>query len=164
MARMIFRKCFYIFLFNVFCLVSTVSAEEMLDWQECIKEAAKNHPDLIAAQEQIRESRAGKDITASGLYPQISANLNAGTGRTASGNTSATVKDGYNYGLSGTQLIFDGIKTINEVKAAKEDIKAFQENFKFTSVTVRFRLRSAFISLLKAQEMLKITEEIFQIR
>ncbi len=161
---MIFRKCFYIFIFLAFGLASIAAAEETLDWQECIKEAAKNHPDLIAAQERVKESQAGKDIAVSELYPQISANLNASTGKTQSGNTSAVIKDSYSYGLSGSQLIFDGIKTINNVNAAKENIKASRQNFNFTSVTVRFKLRSAFVNLLKAQELLKITEEIFQIR
>ena len=163
---MIFKKYFYILLFFLFFFygLTAIASEEVLDWQSCIKEAAKNHPDLIAAQEQIKQSQAGKDITASGLYPQIDANLNAATGRSASGNASASIGDNYNYGLSGSQLIFDGVKTINNVNAAKETVKASQENFRYTSVTVRYNLRSAFIALLRAQEMLKITQEIFQIR
>ncbi|MDD5653824.1 MAG: TolC family protein, partial [Candidatus Omnitrophica bacterium] len=85
------------------------------------------------------------------------------TGRTSSGGSGST-NDSYNYGVSGTQLIFDGTKTINNVRAASETIKASQENFQFTSVTVRLRLRTAFVNLLKAQEALKITQEIYDIR
>jgi len=139
-------------------------AQEALTWEDCIKEAAKNHPDLIAAEQEIKQSQAAKRITASALYPQLDSNLDASTKRTASNNSVAAISDSYNYGLSATQLIFDGKKTINNVLAAAENISAAKQNFKYTSATVRYRLRSAFIDLLKTQEMLRITQEIYEIR
>ena len=146
----------------LFCLVCSgkAIAQEELDWGACIKEAAKNHPDLIAAQQEIKQSESSKQQTASGLFPQIIAD--AGGSRTKKSSSIAT--DSYSYGASGTQLIFDGAKTINNVKAAQEDISAAKQGYRFTSTTVRYRLRSAFIDLLKAQEMLRITEEIYNIR
>jgi len=141
----------------------SVRAEELLTWGECINEAAKNHPDLIAAQEQVKESEASKKITASTLYPQVGSNLSASTGRNDTGTSNST-SDSYSYGVTGSQLIFDGMQTINNVKSASENIKAAKQNFKFTSATVRYRLRSAFVSLLKTQEMLNITQEIYKIR
>ncbi len=150
----------------LFCNFSSVNAyaQEPLTWEDCIKEAAKNHPDLIAAEQEVKQSEASKRITANTLYPQIDSNLDASTKRTASNNAVATISDSYNYGLSATQLIFDGKKTINNVLAAAENISAAKQNFKYTSATVRYRLRSAFIDLLKTQEMLRITQEIYEIR
>ncbi len=136
------------------------AAEEALTWHDCLKEAAANHPDLIAAQENIKQSQASKKITASALFPQVNSNLGASTAKTTAGGTSDT----YSYGLTGTQLLFDASKTGDKVKAAQENIKAAEENFRFTSSAVRFRLRSAFIDLLKAQELLSITNEIYKIR
>jgi len=150
-----------LFLFTASC---SLAAEENLTWYECLLEAAINHPDLIAAEEEIRQSEAGKRITASALFPQVDSNLNTSTARTATDTSKASIKDAYNYGVSGTQLIFDGVKTINEVNAAKENIKASKQNFRYTSATVRYRLRSAFANLLRAQEMLRITQEIYNIR
>jgi outer membrane protein TolC len=138
-------------------------AEETLTWEDCIKEAAKNHPDLIASQESVKQSEASKKITASTLFPQVDSNLSAKTARTDTGTSNAT-GDTYTYGVTGTQLLFDGTKTINNVKAAKEFIIAAKQGFRFTSSQVRFRLRTAFVNLLKAQEMLRITEEIYNIR
>jgi outer membrane protein TolC len=143
--------------------LNKVFAEEILTWQDCIREAAKNHPDLIASQESIKQSEASKKITASTLFPQVSASVDASTARTDTGSSAATA-DTYSYGVSGTQLLFDGAKTVNNVKAASEDIKAARQGFRFTSATVRFRLRTAFINLLKAQELLHITQEIYSIR
>jgi len=157
-------KIYYITLFFLFTFCGLVSAEEFLSWQDCVKEAAKNHPDLIAAVEEIKQSEADKRITASTLFPQIDANLNASTARTATDNKPGATADSYTYGVSGTQLIFDGTKTINDVRANTEDIKASQQNYKFTSTQVRLSLRTAFINLLKAQELIRVTEEIIKIR
>jgi outer membrane protein TolC len=144
-------------------------AEEVLSWHECIREAAKNNPSLISAQEGVKESQASKKITASGLWPHI--DINAGVTRTGTETTSETTgittkktSNSYSYGVSGSQLIFDGFKTINEVNTAAENIKAAQEGYRFTSSEVRLNLRTAFINLLKAQELVKVAEEILKIR
>jgi len=152
-------------LFIVF--LNNVSAEDILTWQDCIKEAQKNHLDLISAQEGVKQSEASKKITASALFPQISSNAAGSTAKTSitsSGSTTNKTTDTYTYGITGTQLLFDAAKTINNVKAASENVKAAQYNYRFTSTAVRLRLRTAFINLLKAQELLKITQEIYDIR
>ena len=144
-----------------------VIAEEILTWQDCVKEAQKNHPDLISAEENVKQLEASKKITASTLFPQIDSNVGGSTVKTTtttSGTTTSKTTDTYTYGVTATQLIFDGTKTINDVKAASENLKAAQFSYRFTSTEVRLRLRTAFISLLKAQELLNITEEIYNIR
>ena len=156
-------KFFSLTSFFILCFFRQAAALEALEWKDCLREAAKNHPDLIAAEEEVKQSEARRKITASALFPQINSSLNASTVRTDTGK-SDSIADTYNYGLIGTQLIFDGIKTISNVNAAAENIKAAKENFSFTSSTVRFRLRTAFIDLLRAQEMLRITREIYAIR
>ncbi len=138
-------------------------AQEVLTWDECIGEAAKNNPDLIAAEQQIKQSEASKKITASTLYPQVDASLSATTARNDTGISNSS-GDTYTYGVTGSQLIFDGLQTINNVKAAGQNIQASKQNYRFTSATVRYNLRSAFVGLLRVQNMLRITQEIFNIR
>jgi len=143
-------------------------AGEILNWEACIEEAQKNHPDLISAEENIKQLEASKKITASTLFPQIDSSVDASRAKTTSVSSSGTkttkTANTFTYGASATQLLFDGLKTLDNVKAASENIKAAQYNYKFTSTEVRLRLRTAFISLLKAQELLNITEEIYNIR
>lgn len=142
-------------------------AEEPLSWKDCIKEAMKNHPDIIFAVEAVRQSEAAKKITASGLYPQVDATASATRERdrtVSSGNTTKSTQNSFNYGASATQLLFDARKTSDNVRAGAENIKAAQYNYKFTSAAVRFRLRSAFIDLLKSQESLNISSQIYDIR
>jgi outer membrane protein TolC len=135
------------------------SDAEKLSWGQCIQEAAKNHPDLIASQQIVKQSEASQQQTASGLFPQITSSLSAQTSQSSGQETNS-----YGYGVSASQLLFDGNKTVNNLKASSEDIVAAKQGFRFTSTSVRFRLRSAFVDLLGAQEMLRITEEIYNIR
>jgi len=159
MARY-FKFFIIIYLVLIFASISGASAEETLTWQGCIKEAARNHPDLVSAKEAINQSEAAKSITKSTLFPQVSADLRASETKTSG---SKSVKD-YTYGASATQLVFDGVKTINNVKAASETIKASQQAYRFTSSQVRLRLRTAFVNLLRAQELIKVTDDIIKIR
>lgn len=128
----------------------------MLAWDDCVKEAGKNHPDLISAQEELNQAKADKAITASDLLPQISSSLSERTSRTAT----ATQTDTYSYSVTGEQLLFDGGKTPYDIASASEDVKSAQYNYEVTSSNVRLRLRSAFVELLKAQEFLYIAEDI----
>jgi len=145
--------------------LGSACAEEMLTWNDCLAEAKINNPTLISAAEAVKQQKAGKAIAASSFYPQINASADASTSKRDSGGSgSGTTSDSYSYGASGSQLVFDGFKTLNDVKAASENINAAKENYRFTSSEVRLNLRNAFINLLRAQELVKVAEEIIKIR
>jgi outer membrane protein TolC len=140
--------------------IARAGAEEVLTWEDCVHESAKNHPDLIAATEGVKGSEAARAVSASGEYPQVDAKV---TGSTSKSSGQAR-SENYSTALSGSQLVFDGKKTINNVKAAGENIQASKQNYRYTSSSVRQALRAAFVNLLKQQEMKRITQEIFEIR
>jgi outer membrane protein TolC len=145
----------------VFAILCTPAfADETLTWDDCLREAAKNHPDLISAQEAVEQSKDTKAIAQSGLLPQASGSASLATSQSeTSGNSRSSA-----LAISGTQLLFDGFKTINSTHAAFENIKAAKENFRFTSTQIRLRLRSAFVDLLKAQTLAGLTQEIYTLR
>jgi TolC family type I secretion outer membrane protein len=149
---------FFILIFSACIMTGAGFAEETLTWEDCLAEAKKNNPDLIVAVENINQQKAAKTITASALFPQVSAQANASTAKTKESG------DSYSYGANGSQLVFDGFKTFNNIKAASENINAAKENYRFTSSEVRLNLRNAFINLLKAQELVRVAEEILKIR
>ncbi|MDD4910514.1 MAG: TolC family protein [Candidatus Omnitrophica bacterium] len=161
-------KIFTIILAFVCGAPEIARAQEVFTWEDCLAQAKENNPELISAAEGIKLQRSEKDITASGLYPQFSADVDASTSKTSttssSGITTSATNDSYSYGISGSQLIFDGFKSINDLKAASENVKAAQQAYRFTSSEVRLNLRSAFINLLRAQELIRVAEEIVQIR
>ncbi len=154
------QRISYLFMIVFFLFARVGHAQETLTWEDCLKEAAENHPDLIIAYEEITQSKGDKTIAASSLFPQISADAAISTSHFKHSGSSKSSS----YGVSGEQLIFDGLKTVNDTRAASENIKAAKESYRFASSQVRWRLRTAFIGLLRAQSLVKITEDIRQIR
>lgn len=151
------------------CFAQAREEKKSLTWVECVSLAQRNHPDLISAQESVKESQAGLDITASGQYPQVTADagVSASKSRTRNDDTGVTTRKtshSYSYGANARQLLFDGAKTANQVESGKENIIVALQSFRYSSADIRQRLRTAFITMLKAQELIKITQEIFEIR
>jgi outer membrane protein TolC len=136
------------------------AAEEALTWQDCVKEALQNHPDLVSAKESIGQAEAGKKITESGRLPQVDARANQSSSKSPSGGTS----DNSSIGINGTQLLYDGSRTKSDVKAASENIKGTEYNYQVISSQVRQRLRNAYVNLLKAQELIPLSEGIVKRR
>ncbi len=153
-----------ILLFVSFILTDAY-ADEPMTWEDCVHEAGNNHPDLISSSEKLKQARADKIITQSAILPHISSEMNRNrTGITAkneiTGVTTSIVNDTYSYGINGKQLLFDGFKTFHDIGAASETIKAFHYDYAVASSNVRLSLMTAFAGLLRAQELVSITEEI----
>ncbi|UCG34708.1 MAG: TolC family protein [Candidatus Omnitrophota bacterium] len=138
-----------------------VGAQEAFQWEDCVKEAYVNNPDLISAAQGLKQTEADKRITQSAALPQISTEL---TGKKSKAAASNKQSDSYSYGVSGRQLLFDGFKTSNDIAAAKEDVKASQYNYAVVSSNVRLNLRTVFAELLRAQALISLTEDIAQRR
>lgn len=139
-------------------------AEEPLAWDDCVREAARNNPDLISAAETVRQQKAAKFSTQSGLLPQVTGSVDASRSESTSSVTSSSIGNSFSYGVNSTQLIFDGFATINDINAATENEKAAKENYRFVSSDVRLSLRTAFVGLLRAQDLIGVTEDILEIR
>ncbi|MBF0485674.1 MAG: TolC family protein [Candidatus Omnitrophica bacterium] len=149
--------------FGLFCQMA-FAAEKTMTWPECIKEASKNNPDLISARETINQSRASKGITLSSVFPLLNASASGAESKSKIDSQKTTTSDSYSYGVSGSLLIFDGLKSSNNIKAADQNIIAAEESYSFTSADIRFQLRTAFVNLLKAQQNKQVTQEIAKIR
>ncbi len=137
-----------------------MAAAEILTWEDCVLEALEQHPDLIASAQALNQAKASRAIVKSGALPQITGTLSAKTSQAAAGATT----DAYAYDISARQLVFDGFKTAYQLSSSSEDVNSAVYNYDFASSNVRLDLRSAFVELLKAQELLDITEDIAQRR
>lgn len=168
-----FKVFIIIFIAFSLFLASPVPAEETIEWKECVNEARVKHPDLAAAAEKIGQAKASKEITRSAVLPQIIGNFSETTQKgpsmssAVSGGTGAVAtssgrdaKTTYEYDLTGQQLLFDGFKTSYNLSGAERNITSSRYNYDVTSSNIRLRLRTAFVQLLTAQELLKVTEEI----
>ena len=157
----IYKRKVILIVLSIFVALAIVSAYgEVLTWQDCLREALQNNPDLLSAKEKINQTLEEKKITRSTLLPQITAGLSSKKSRTATRDVSNT----YSYNLTGKQLLFDGFKTIYDIKSASLSVKAAKYEYREISSSVRFNLREAFVNLLKAQKLVSLTEEIAQRR
>jgi len=144
-------------------------AETVMEWIECVKEAKDNNPNLTSAAEKVKQEKAAKEITRSALLTQITGTASEETSKSpsssSSGATVATTSTSkapttYDYGLDGSQLLFDGFKTSYNLSGAERNIIAARYNYDVTSSNVRLNLRSAFVDLLSSQELLNVTQQI----
>lgn len=140
----------------VVLLCSSALAAEILTWEDCVRESMRQHPDIIAAKEEVQAAKAKQGIASSQYLPQLSSDLSHSRSKT--GSQART--DKYSYGVSGKQLIFDGFKTRAEVKQAEAELNSAESAYQEVWAEVRSRLRSAFVELLRVQELVELTEEI----
>ncbi len=150
-------KILYITIFAL-CLLNAkpLYAQEILTWQECIRQAKENNPDLISAAEKTKQAIANKDIATSPMLPQITTGVSGSKSKTGSQKTASAST----YSVTGRQLIFDGFKTFNELSSSLYVLKAQRYDYVVVSSDVRLGLRYAFVSLLRAQDLIFITEDI----
>ena len=151
-----YAKIFVILSLLLFCFSNETKAEEILVWDDCVKEAIQNNPDLISAEEKLNQAKASQSIVRSKYLPRISGGMSGRRSDTDTGDTNST----YSYDITGRQLLFDGLKTSYDIASAAENVKSAQYSYEVTSSNVRLRLRTAFVRLLAAQDLLNITEDI----
>jgi outer membrane protein TolC len=130
-----------------------------ITWAECVSNAEINNPDIVSARESIMQKEADWGIARAPMLPQISASAGADKAYTVTEGASRNGKN-YTYGISAKQLIFDGFKTWYDLKSA--DVKTETQRYAYiaASATVRLNLRTAFVDLIKAQEMMTLAKDI----
>jgi outer membrane protein TolC len=139
-----------------------------ISWEECVKRAEMNNPDIISARETILQQEAATGVARAPLLPQVTATAsgqrNYTTGSSIRSGSSAygssTVSNSFAYGIEAKQLLFDGFKSYFDLQSAKTKESASHYNYLIASSTVRLNLRTAFVNLLKAQELVPIAKEI----
>lgn len=142
-----------------------------LSWQDCVEAALNNSPEILSAKAKLEQAKANSWIAKSYIFPQISASASA----SKTGNEpfmddnslsllSNLYSESYSYGLSGKQILFDGFKSLNDINKSNEDLNIAEVNYKITSANIRYKLRQSYINLMKAQELINITEDILQRR
>lgn len=131
-----------------------------LTWEDCVREARHNNPNLLLATEKLKQAGFNLSITKSNYYPQISGSAGAQTSKADGADRS----NSYSFGVSGRQLLFDGLKSQYNVAASSATLQASMYNYAVTSSNLRLQLKKDFVNLLKAQKLVAITSEIAQRR
>lgn len=151
-----FKKICILTFLSVLLIAGPSYSEEKITWEKCAHIAIGNNPELISAFERVKQAKKDKDIDLSSILPQIDSEASSRRGEASSGKTANT----HSYSVTGQQLVFDGFKTASEVSGAYKTIQAEEYNYTVTSSNVRLNLRNAFVGLMRAEELVNITENI----
>lgn len=150
------------FIIAVLFSVNGIAQEDtrVLTWEDCIKEAYNNHPELISAREKVKQSRYNKEGVFSAMQPSVEA---VSTAKRSVSQGKAPGND-FSYGLTGSQLLFDGFKVSNNERSAYELMLASMYDYSVVSSNIRLRLRNAYIELLRADADLVLSLDIVERR
>jgi len=142
--------------------IALEKGENVISWTDCVKITLRNNPELKSSRESVHQKKYSKGIARSSMLPQVSAGVSGS--KSADEDNNYTAEKRYSYSLSAKQLIFDGFKSYYDLRGAKSDIESAKRSYDVTSVSVRYDLRKAFITLQEAQSMIKIRKGILKRR
>lgn len=128
---------------------------EALEWKKIAEETLKSNPDLKSAKYEIDSAARSRDIAAGDYLPSATGEL----GRSSSQASGITLNN-TNIGLTAQQSFFNGFTTTGQVIGAEKTLEATRFNYEVTSANVRFRLRQAFVQLLKLERLIEVTRGI----
>jgi len=157
-------KCITItsFLAAVFSAVSAYSETGgmALTWRDCVVLTQKYNPGLVQAREEINKLNMKYLGSYSPMLPSVSATMDLSRSKTPVGPAGNSA----GYGIGARQMIFDGFRAIYDMKQAGENLRAGYYRYSVWESDIFFAVRSAFIQLLRAKELVRISGEIFKIR
>ncbi len=137
-----------------------------LTWRRCVEIASMYNPDLLSSREQVSQDAAGVGAARSTLLPQVEADASVSTGKKMATSVpgSGDRTNSYSYGITGRQLLFDGLKSVYDLDSAGKKLSESEYGYLVTSANVRLSLRSAFVRLLRAQESIDLYSRIVKRR
>jgi outer membrane protein len=136
-----------------------------LTWQDCVRLAIRENPDLQASREAVINSDAVRMGAYSALYPQISLSFGDTRGYAGANLYSPYVySTAYSEQASLVQTIFNGFLTKGNIDQARAQLNLAFANLNGEKATVSYNLKSAFAQLLYAQKLIKISSNVIEIR
>ena len=137
----------------------------VLNWDDCVRLATKENPDLQASREAVLNSDAVRMGAYSALYPQITASYSQSRAYTSANLFAPVVySNSYNEQLSVSQLIFDGFATKGNIDHARAQLNLAFAGLNAEKALISFNLKSAFAQLLFSQKLVKISRDVIDIR
>jgi outer membrane protein len=141
-----------------------------LSLDDCLVLARQYNPVLSASREKIQELAADYQAARSKFFPRLvltSFYSRQPPNRFSPGgaltNLELFKREGYT-GVLGKQLVFDGLKTYYNSKAARTGTQAQKQEVQRTADELAFTVTQAFYQLIEAKENLKVAQEALKQR
>jgi len=151
-------------------LTASEKVYQALSLDDCLALAREKNPTLGAARERVRELMADYEAARSQFFPKltlISYYQRLETDRLSPGGAATTQNLFGREGLTsliGKQIVFDGLQTYYNTKAATLGRKAQHQEVARTAEEVAFLATEAFYRLLEAKEDVRVAETALQER
>ena len=168
------KGCKLIFLVGVIMFWMGQAAASEKDYQalsldDCLAVAREQNPVLSASREKVQELVADYQAARSKFFPRLvllSYYDRVPPNRFTSGaltNQELFKREGFT-GVTGKQIIFDGLKTYYNTQAAKTGTQSQKQEVQRTADELAFTVTQSFYQLIEAKENLKVAQEALQQR
>ncbi len=136
----------------------SAESQQPVSWRDCQKTALAGNPSLSASARALEASRRKYLASYNSFLPKLS--VSNSFGRSGNANSADT---SWSAGVSVRETLFS-LKSAADIRHSKASFEKAQADYELTSASIRYYLLSAFIKLLFAQENIKVTERIFELR
>lgn len=149
------------------CLISILwqqqaQAEKIFSWQESVRLAAQNNPQLLAAQSSLAAAEATGKGSYSGYFPQVTGTLSYNYGSNPAAASEASKS--YAASLSASQSLFAGFEDSARVDQSKAAREIAESDLMATKAQVSYDLKSAFMNLQHMQNLVQLMGDIIKRR
>lgn len=166
----VFIFAFFIFLLSSGCLnprlvaISLPSNENktsaIFNWADCAAMAQKNHPELLAGREVVKQAQAAWLGSFQGFLPDASSIFS----RTRKQTDNANETDSFSFITNVSEEWFSGFGNTADVLKARRNYRAEKFNYADLQSRVALDVRTAFVKLLHAQELVILRRSIAERR
>jgi len=140
--------------------IRTVHEAQPLTWEALVRQTLSLNPDLQEARYLVTSSARSRDIAFGDYLPSVDGGLE----RSISRNTgTAPSQDALGLDVTAQQSLFDGFGTTGNWLKARKELAAVKLAYVETSAEVRFRLRSAYIDMIRLERLL-VTNRLIEER
>lgn len=131
---------------------------EAVDLAQSVQEALRRRPEVLEAEERVRQTESLVAATQADYYPAISLQgsylFNGVTYR--SGSTEVPQGDSWGGGVVLTYNLFDGFLTRNKVSEQRALLRGLRDRLEETRLNVRLEVRQAWLALQDAAARLDV--------
>lgn len=128
-----------------------------LTWERSVEMALTHHPDLLQARAELKSRKYNRNQAFGDLLPTATGNLVKTSGKNSAAGES---QENLNLGVTVEQTLFKGFGNASSFLRAKREWEAEEWDYANSSSQVRLSVRTAFIDLIRSNELLKVADRI----
>lgn len=144
-------------------LVNAESPQQVLTWEESVRQAAAANPDLRSARDNLRATEMDVRGAGSGFLPKVTGSISKVDSNSDSISPLIQTPD-YSAALTASQNLFAGFRDRATIDQARANRSVAEANFRTARARLSFDLKSAFVALRSADAAHSLSNDILRRR